>query len=37
MTAQESAITSAPKVNEIEQSQWKKNWFILQSLVTKDV
>ena len=36
MTAQESAITSAPKVNEIEQSQWKKNWFILQTLVTKD-
>ena len=36
MTDQDSAITTAPKVNEIEQSQVKKNWFILQSLVTKD-
>ena len=33
MTDQEKAIAKERPINEIEQSQWKKNWFILQTLV----
>ena len=36
MADQETALETTPRTNEIEQNQLKRNWFILQSLVSKD-